>query len=221
MTAGCLIAALGVGDTVYNLAPRGGVPYTPPAVASRGNVGDISKLTDHDDDDKQADNDLDSLFAQDGKSMDGMDADEFASIRKLASIAQSKASDWGKDFYKNDNGNNVGGVSNSTMNSVSGAWNSALDASGGPLTLAAIGPTGGSAFVDDYTLASIGAGPGAAASYGGDADGGTSGSGGKAKANFSAAADVRGQSVSVPEPSSLALLGLGGLFLRRRRAKHV
>ena len=47
LAAGCLVAALAVGDTVYRISPRPGLTYPAEAVA-QASVGDISELTDED-----------------------------------------------------------------------------------------------------------------------------------------------------------------------------
>jgi hypothetical protein len=71
MTAGCLLTALVVGDTVGRIAPRPGRTY-PDTYVAKGGLGDISHLTADDQDDDMTST-LDDLFAL--VARDGIDAD--------------------------------------------------------------------------------------------------------------------------------------------------
>ena len=216
ITAGCLFSALAVGDTVYHIAPRPGRTYSDVAVAAKGGLGDISQLTDQDDDLIQKN--LDDLFADETK--DGIDADELASIRELALVAKPHDSSWGADFFKDADGN-VGGVSPYTLARTTGAWDSTLGTS--MATSATTGPmsyfAGGGmnhGLVDQFCLS--GNGPGSSLQYGGDAGSGAIGSNRPAAIVSSLGV---AQIFAVPEPATASIFAFGALSLliRRRRAR--
>jgi len=216
IAAGCVVAALAVGDTVYRIAPRPGRTY-PDVVALKGGVGDISELTNQDEDPTAAS--LDDLFAQDTK--DGLDADEMASIRQLAMIAKPHDSSWGEDFYKDADGH-VGGASAFAMAATTGAWDPTLGASmatsatSGPMSYFSSNSAGGGAgLIDRFALG--GAGPGQAPQYGGGTGGGASGGSARPAIIVSSLAPL----TAVPEPTTLSavILGAGALLGRRRRTR--
>lgn len=209
MAAGCLFAALAVGDTVYRIAPKPGVTY--PAPAPIASVGDISELTDAEE--ESMNSDLDSLFAN---NADGLDNYELAALRELASIAKPHSSSWGDKFYK-EGSSNVGNVSGYTMNNVTGCWDPCLDR----IALADAGKyahTGwANGLTDEYNLSPI---VSADKFYGG----GTGSSYAKRRNSNHSAAHIASQYCptpsAVPEPASLSLVVLGaGALLRRRRAR--
>jgi hypothetical protein len=211
MAAGCLFAALAVGDTVYRISPKAGVTY--PAPAPIASVGDISELTEAED--ESMNSDLDSLFAH---NADGLDNFELAALRELASIAKPHASYWGDRFYK-EGSSSVGHVSGFTMKNVSGGWDPCLDR----IAMADAGKnahTGWSnGMTDEYTISPI---VSAEKFYGGGTGGGSGSS--KRRNHNHSAAHVASQycppPASVPEPASLSLVVLGaGALLRRRRAR--
>jgi len=218
ITAGCLIAALTVGDTVYRISPRPGRTYSD-VVAVSGNLGDISQLTDQDEDQMKG---MDDLFAQGAK--DGIDADELASIRELAAIAKPWDSNWGEEFFKNADGK-VGGCSPYVLGSVSGSWDSTLgcsmanSATSGPLSYFAFGGGGGAGgMVDQFSMG--GGGGGSGRSYGGGGGGGGGGNGNSYEKPIIIVSSLSHEPVAfVPEPTtaSALLFGAAGLLARRRR----
>lgn len=210
ITAGCLIAALTVGDTVYRMSPR---PARQVLVA-QGGVGDLSGLTD---DEEQMNADLDGLFAG-GK--DGLDSDELASVRELAAIAKPYDSSWGEEFFKEGSAS-AGGISPYVSQSVTGAWDPTLNAfissaTSGPLSYYS-NSVAGSGLVDEYALAMAG---GATSSnmYGGG--GGVGGAGGRRASAAVLASAISPTLSAIPEPTSLGLIGLAaGFFLRRKKSR--
>jgi len=219
ITAGCLLAALAVGDTVYRIAPRAGRTY-PDVLTLKGGVGDISQLTDKDED--ATAQSLDELFA--AQNRDGLDADELASIRQLAMIAKPHDSSWGEEFFKDADGR-VGGATPFAMADTTGAWDPTLGAS--MSTSATTGPMsyfssnsagGGVGLIDQFALG--GAGPGMQPQYGGDASGGSSG-GSSVHNRPAAIVSSLVPLTAVPEPTTTSVLLLGATTLlgRRRRTR--
>ncbi len=220
ITAGCLLAALAVGDTVYRISPRAGRTY-PDVLALKGGVGDISQLTDKDD---EADASLDELFAR--SNHDGLDADELASIRQLALIAKPQESSWGEEFFKDSDGH-VGGATSFAMADTTCAWDPTLGAS--MATSATTGPMsyfssnsagGGVGLIDMFALG--GAGPGSEPKYGGGGGGGGGGGSSYRPSMIVSSLTPTPTVHAVPEPTSLSLVGLSAAMLlgrRRHRAR--
>lgn len=212
MAAGCVFAALAVGDTVYRISPKPGEPY--PAPAPIASVGDISELTETEE--EMMDADLDSLFVN---NTDGLDNFELAALRELASIAKPHASHWGDRFYK-EGSSTVGHVSGFTMANVSGCWDPCLDR----VAVAEAGKYSHAGWwngmTDEFSLSPV---VSADKFYGG----GTGSAYSKRRNPHHSAAHIASKYCppptspsSVPEPASLSLLALGaGALLRRRRAK--
>ncbi len=156
--------------------------------------------------------DLDGLFPN---GITGIDADDMAAIRQLASIAQPHDSSWGKEFFEGD----PTGVSPFTLKSVTGTFDPTLSAglnggaTSGPLSYFSASLTGGD-LADQYSIASPGGSAGNG--YGGAAGGGASG-GNARQSSASIATAVNAGPVAVPEPTTLSLLGLAGLTLLQRR----
>jgi hypothetical protein len=206
LAAGCLVAALAVGDTVYHIAPRAGLTY-PPEPVTVASVGDISDLTDQEDEEMNAD--LDSLFAL---GRDGLDSSELASLRELASIAKPHSSHWGDEFYK-EGAKGVANVSPFTMKHVSGCWDPTLDrvirTQAGPYAHSGWG-TG---LVDEYSLSPVVSND---KFYG---QGGHGGGHGRRRHHSPAhvASQYCPKPQAVPEPASLSLIALGAAALLRRR----
>ena len=204
LAAGCLVAAMAVGDTVYRIAPRNGVTY-PVVEVAKASVGDTSDLTDQDD---PMNSDLDSLFAN---ATDGLDATELASVRELASIAKPHSSHWGDDFFK-EGASGVGNVSDFTLKNVTGCWDPTLDR----IARADCGPNRGPGIGDEYCLPS----PVSSGRFYGGGTGSSSGSSHHAS-HIASAYCPKPPPTCVPEPSSasLILLGAAALLKRRRKAK--
>jgi hypothetical protein len=198
LAAGCLIAAMAVGDTVYRIAPRSGVTY--PVEVAKASVGDTSELTGQDD--EQMDSDLDNLFAN---AKDGLDASELASVRELASIAKPHSSHWGDDFFK-EGASGVGNVSDFTMKNVTGCWDPTLDR-----IARDCGSGSGPGIGDEYALAPVSNGR----FYGGGT-GSISGSSHHAS-HIASQYCPKPPPTAVPEPSSASLILLGAVSLLRRR----
>ncbi len=216
ITAGCLLAALAVGDTVYRIAPRPGRTY-PDVLALKGGVGDITQLTDKEDETAAS---LDELFAR--SNHDGLDADELASIRQLALIAKPHDSSWGEEFFKGADGH-VGGATAFAMADTTGTWDPTLGAS--MVTSATTGPMsyfssnsagGGVGLIDLFALG--GAGPGSQPQYGGGGGGGSGGGSNNRPSNIVSSLTAVN---AVPEPTTLSFLALSATLLlgRRRRAR--
>ncbi len=205
LAAGCLVAAMAVGDTVYRIAPRAGVSY-PVVEVAKASVGDTSDLTDQDD--ETMNSDLDSLFAN---ATDGLDPAELASVRELASIAKPHSSHWGDDFFK-EGVSGVGNCSDFTLKNVTGCWDPTLDR----IARADNSPKGswGPGTGDEYCLAPTVTN---GRFYGGGTDSAY------ATRHHHSPSHIASQYCppsSVPEPSSLGLILLGGVgLLKRRKAK--